>query len=186
MGRLEHAVKCFRISVHATCAPQHQPQGMRGPGGRPARIRFALVTNFSVDLWGAGIGWCETGRVRPAPKKRWAPALSRPAGPVPELLAEKCTSFQLSLEKGPAKAPAAATLRPLHRVLRRGIGEHSQVPLSVRRRSRPRSASVREHPFREGRLLQLLGKLRYGLSLRAFRFPSALLAIRRPSRLSSR
>jgi hypothetical protein len=37
---------------------------------------------------------------------------------------------------------------------------------------------VREHPFSEWRLLQLLGKRCYGLSLLAFGFPSALLAIR--------
>ena len=52
--------------------------GMRGPGGRPARFRFASVTNSSVDLWN-GVRRhrvAETGR-----PSRASPRLQRRAGP---------------------------------------------------------------------------------------------------------
>ena len=34
-GRFGHRAKCARISVAVSWAPQHQPQGIRGPEGRP-------------------------------------------------------------------------------------------------------------------------------------------------------
>ena len=35
-GRLEHLVKCVRIWLAVSSAPQGQPHGIRRPGGRPA------------------------------------------------------------------------------------------------------------------------------------------------------
>ncbi len=44
LGRFWHSVKCLRISVHASWAPQPQPQGMQGPTGCPPRFSFGSLT----------------------------------------------------------------------------------------------------------------------------------------------
>ena len=38
LGRFRHWAKCFRICGADSVAPQRQPQGMRGPSGRPLRL----------------------------------------------------------------------------------------------------------------------------------------------------
>ena len=37
-GRFRHWTKCLRICVAVSVAPQRQPQGMRGPSGRPLQL----------------------------------------------------------------------------------------------------------------------------------------------------